>query len=150
MPPATLFLTVCDRTTTPVNHASSFARAAGPKFENDQYNTQIFLELYARSSRPGVTSSVYCTMFNRGCPCSTELKNVLNSLQSSQHTHSIAAGCKNGILMKPPCFATSFRSWISLPNGVTRFEIAVRPRNIARGLVPISSGIPLCLMSLQM
>ena len=47
MPPAIGFLTMCDRTTTPVNQASSFASAAGPNSKNDQYKTQTFLLLYA-------------------------------------------------------------------------------------------------------
>ena len=55
-PPA-IFLTVLDRTVSPVNQASSLARTAGPKSKKDQYKVQIFFSLYATSSRPGVTSS---------------------------------------------------------------------------------------------
>ena len=50
MPPAILFLTVVDRTVSPVNHASSFARAAGPKSKKDQYKVQNFLSLFLISS----------------------------------------------------------------------------------------------------
>ena len=145
MPPATLFLTVCDRRVRPVNQASSFDRAAGPKSKKLHYNTHSFLWLYAKSSRPGVTSSEYITIL-RGFPCRTESKNVLNSGHSWQHTHRSAAGCTNGGLMQPPPpFNRRGLLWISLPNGVIRLAKALRSRcmvlRLAASTMPCFSGL---------
>ena len=71
MPPAILFLTVFDRTVSPVNQASSFARLAGPKSKKEQYKVQIFFSLYAISSRPGAMP------FQHGAEERHELKALL-------------------------------------------------------------------------
>ena len=136
MPPAMLFFTMCDRTNTPENHASSLPRTLGPKSKKLQHTAQSFLWLYAKSSRDGVTSSLYITIFKR-CPWMVELKKALNSGQSSQHTHSIAIGCKNGRLMQPPPFVLRLLVWIRVPNGVLRPAKAWRFRCMVDRLVAL-------------